>query len=66
MLDYDSSFKTCDVCGREFKAEYRRYYCEHCDKYFFVCPDDEKRDKIPCRFCGVGLKKRREPLKKAN
>lgn len=64
MLDYDKSFKTCDVCAREFKVDFKRYYCGHCDKYFYVCPACAARDKIPCRFCGVGLKKKREPLKR--
>ncbi len=63
MLDYDASYKTCDICRKEYKTEVRRYYCEHCDKYFYVCPTCEKRDKIPCIFCGVGLKKKREPAK---
>jgi hypothetical protein len=66
MLDYDNSYKTCDICGKEFKAKYRRYHCDHCDKYFYVCNTCVKKDKIPCRFCGVGLKKKRERLKKAN
>lgn len=66
MLDYDNSLKTCDVCRKEYKADYRRHHCEHCDKYFFVCPTCAKREKTPCRICGVALVKKREPLKRAN
>lgn len=51
---------TCDSCGRLFEAAIKRFHCSHCDKFFHVCPSCvEKQPK--CRFCGVPLKKRREP-----
>jgi len=51
---------TCDVCGRLFKEVRKRYYCEHCNKYFFVCPVCKENMSI-CTYCGIPLKKKSAP-----
>jgi hypothetical protein len=51
----------CDICRRLFKETRRRYYCEHCKKYFYVC--SHCKENIPkCAFCGILLEKRTAPL----
>lgn len=55
--------KTCDNCAREFTAKSRRHHCSHCDMYFYICGTCAEKDKVPCRKCGVPLKKKREPRK---
>lgn len=51
---------TCDNCAKLYMAVRRNHYCDHCNKYFFICPSCEEL-LAKCRFCGVPLKKRREP-----
>lgn len=50
---------TCDNCARVFQATARRYYCPHCDKYYFICASCAETEP-KCRFCGVPLKRRSE------
>ncbi|MBN2656954.1 MAG: hypothetical protein JXR86_07825 [Spirochaetales bacterium] len=51
---------TCDNCARVFAATVKRYYCFHCDKYYYVCPNCA--ELVPkCRHCGIPLKRRTEP-----
>ena len=50
---------TCESCGRPFMATLKRYYCDHCDRYFHVCPTCGS-DLPKCRFCGIPLKKKNE------
>jgi len=54
---------TCELCGRLFRANRRKYHCDHCNKYYFVCRRCEERGP-KCRLCGIPLKKRGEPLKR--
>lgn len=55
---------TCDICRKLFDADRRRWFCDKCSKYFYVCPADSKRQRIPCPHCGTGLRKKSEPIKK--
>lgn len=51
---------TCDNCARVFQATARRYYCFHCDKFYYICPNCA--ELVPkCRHCGIPLKRRTEP-----
>ena len=53
----------CDKCGRIFKETRRRYYCEHCKRYYHVC--NHCKEKIPrCSHCGILLVKQTEPMNK--
>ena len=54
---------TCDICAKPFIAKRKRWWCEHCNKFFHVCFEDSQKDKIPCPGCGSRLKKKAEPLK---
>jgi len=53
---------TCELCGSVFLESRRRYYCDHCHKYFYVCSRCKEKG-AKCRFCGIPTKKRGEPLK---
>jgi len=52
---------TCELCGAVFLESRRRYYCDHCHKYFYVCKRCKEKG-AKCRFCGIPLKKHAEPL----
>jgi hypothetical protein len=54
-----ATFATCDNCARLFKETIRRYFCDHCKKYFFICTACST-ECAHCRFCGVPLKKSTE------
>ena len=54
---------TCDNCARLFYQTVKKYYCEHCDKYFYICPACVK-DGANCRYCGIPLKRSSEKLSK--
>ena len=54
---------TCDICGTLFKERRRRWHCDHCHKYYYVCPACVVRH-LKCPHCGIVLKKRGEPLNK--
>lgn len=60
MINEKISEATCETCGRVFKASVKRYYCSHCNKYFYVCPSCAEAE-AKCRFCGVPLKRKTEP-----
>ncbi len=62
-MDYEVGFKTCESCRKDFKIIRRRFWCEHCNKYFYICPTCMGKYRIPCPYCGTGLKKKAEPLK---
>jgi hypothetical protein len=49
------SLTTCDNCARLFDGSIRRHYCEHCDRYYFICPSCAARG-AHCRYCGIPLK----------
>jgi hypothetical protein len=51
---------TCDNCARVFRATAKRYYCAHCNKYYYICASCAEMEP-KCRFCGVPLKRRTEP-----
>lgn len=53
---------TCELCGSIFLETRRKYYCPHCNKYFFVC-NRCKEKGASCRFCGIPTKKQGEPIK---
>ncbi len=53
---------TCELCGSVFTGTRRQHYCDHCNKFFYVC-DRCKAKGAFCRFCGIPLKKRGEPVK---
>ena len=53
------AYATCDNCARLFKETIRRYHCDHCNKYYFICPSCEARG-AKCRFCGIPLKRKSE------
>lgn len=51
----------CDNCRKLFKDTRKRYYCEFCKIYFYIC--DECKEKLPkCRYCGVILAKKSAPI----
>jgi hypothetical protein len=50
---------TCDSCARLFKETVKRYHCDHCQKYFFICPSCAAKG-AKCRFCGIPLKRKAE------
>ena len=52
----------CDICGRLFMEFGRNYHCDHCKKFFYVCPSCVDRH-AKCRFCGIYLKKKRESVR---
>ncbi len=56
------TYVTCDNCARLFKETMRRYYCVHCDKYFYICPTCSENG-AHCRYCGVPLKRSTEKRK---
>ena len=50
----------CDICGRVYKETRKRYYCEHCNRHYYVCTTC--KDKIPhCPSCGLILMKKSAP-----
>lgn len=53
MIDIDT-LATCDNCARLFEERVRRYYCGHCDRYYYICPVCSAGGPH-CRFCGVPL-----------
>jgi len=55
-----TSEATCDNCARVFQATAKRYYCSHCNKYFYICTGCAEMEP-KCRFCGIPLKRRTEP-----
>ncbi|MBN2546026.1 MAG: hypothetical protein JXB50_09535 [Spirochaetes bacterium] len=60
-----SYFKTatCDICRKIFREIRKRYYCEHCKEYFYVCDECKQDDfKLKCPNCGVRLKQKSAPL----
>jgi len=49
-----SYFKTatCDICRKIFREVRKRYYCEHCKEYFYVCEECKHDDfKLKCPNC---------------
>lgn len=58
MIDIDT-LVTCDNCARLFEERVRRYYCAHCDRYYFICPTCAAAGPH-CRFCGIPLKRSSE------
>ena len=54
---------TCDLCGRVYAAKRRRHYCDHCNRFFYVCHSCEEHG-AKCRLCGIPLKHRGEPVEK--
>jgi len=62
MEDVRETSATCDLCGSLFHESRKRYYCDHCHKYYFVCPRCVERG-AKCRFCGIPTKKHTEPVK---
>ena len=51
---------TCESCGRVFLATTKRYYCSHCNKYYYVCTSCAD-EHAKCRFCSIPLKRKSEP-----
>jgi len=60
MENIHTNEATCESCGRVFQASAKRYYCSHCNKYYYVCSSCADA-KAKCRFCGIPLKRRVEP-----
>lgn len=60
-----SYFKTatCDICRKIFREVRKRFYCEHCKEYFFVCDDCRKDDmRLRCPNCGIRLRQKSAPI----
>ncbi|MBI9097731.1 MAG: hypothetical protein JEY91_04610 [Spirochaetaceae bacterium] len=51
---------TCDNCARVFAATAKRYYCTHCNKFYYICNSCVEAEP-KCRHCGIPLKRRTEP-----
>jgi len=62
MLTQIETLITCDNCARLFNGTIKRHYCEHCEKYFFICPSCATK-VAHCRYCGIPLKKSSERQK---
>ena len=54
---------TCDNCARLFEGSIRKYFCEHCEMEFFICPVCESKG-AHCRYCGIPLKRSSKRYKK--
>ena len=61
MGDNIDASVTCELCGSLFIESRRRYYCAHCQKYYFVCSRCREKG-AKCRFCGIPTRKQSEPL----
>lgn len=60
-MNYDeSAYTTCDICGAVWKETRKKFYCDHCARYYFVCPNCQERGPH-CVLCGIPLKKKTEP-----
>ncbi len=57
----DERVATCELCGGLFVETRRRYFCDHCKRYFFLCPKCQLHH-AKCTYCGVPLKKQTEPF----
>lgn len=51
---------TCDNCASLFKETVRRFHCDHCQKYYYICPSCAVKG-AHCRFCGIPLKRKSQP-----
>jgi len=54
MYTLIESLTTCDNCARLFDGNLKRYYCEHCEKYFIICPACIAKG-ANCQYCGIPL-----------
>jgi hypothetical protein len=58
---YELKEATCDCCRTVYRAVNKKYYCSHCNKYYYVC--NRCSEELPqCPGCGVPLKKKSLPL----